>query len=231
MHSKLNPSVEKAYRYLLNVIMSFELAPSEQISDSQIAKALDISRAPVREAILLLITDGMIQSVDGKMIVAPMNLDDIVDILRVRTALETECLTIISSNGWLSKRKETALKNIHDRFAASADSGSLSDQYAFDDAFHMELVDAAGSPRIKAITDQMRLQMQRARWLNLAVPSRQISSIQEHALLLDAILSHDLPLAIQRMREHMSNSEQSFRNILSNEQTQHLAKAISSFFD
>ncbi len=230
MHGKMSPSVTKVYDHLLKSIMSFELAPGDTISDSQIAKGLNVSRAPVREAVLLLVTDGIIQSSQGKMIVAPMNLEDIVDILHVRAALETECLRIIAENGWLSKKQEATLKNIHTQLASSSDSGSLSKHYSYDDAFHAEIVNASRSPRIKAITEQLRLQMQRARWLNLAVPERQLASIEEHAGLLSAILAHDLSLAIARMNEHIANSEKSFRNILSNKQTLQLGKAIGSFF-
>lgn len=231
MNKKLNPAVALAYDYLLKRITSFELKPGEHVYDRQIASVLNISRAPVREAILCLVSDGMLQFVDGKTIVAPINIEDIVDILRVRTALETESLYILNEKGWLTKAQENRLKEIHERFAGSSHKNSLSEHYHYDDAFHAALIEAAGSPRIIAITEQMRLQMQRARWLNLTIPDRQTESLQEHQRLLEAILAHDLPLAVKRMHEHMKNSEASFQSVFSSVEMQQLAKAIESFFN
>ena len=231
MLREMNPNVAIAYRYLLKGIMSFEFEPGRAIVDSQIAKQLDMSRAPVREAVLQLVTDGMVQSVDGRMTVTPINIDDIVDIIHVRSALETECFRMIDQNGWLTPEQEETLVRIHRQMSESSDTDSISEHYKYDDAFHAEIVNAAHSPRFTAITEQMRMQMQRARWLTITIPSRRQESAREHQAILDAILRHSLSDAQDAMRLHLVNCQCAFRRVLDSKQTKQMVKAIGCFLD
>lgn len=98
MREQMTPQVSLAYNYILNSILTFKFAPNTFVSDNQVAKELGISRAPVREAIWKLVTDGLIKSSpEGKMIVAPINMSDIADIFHIRSALENEAIRIIAS--------------------------------------------------------------------------------------------------------------------------------------
>ena len=229
MDRKMNQSVEKAYNYLLNAIISFELPPEQPLSYCQIAKQLELSRSPVRDAIMLLQGDGLAAVQNGKTIVAPMTMDDVIDILNVRIALECECIRIIAENGWLSAEQEEKMKSLHNGIVEFQSADNLSAHYDADDRFHCALIGYAGSARIIRITDQLRLQMQRVRWLNRAVPERMTATIAEHETLLDAIVRHNEHDAIAAMRTHLKNSEESFRNVLNDESAKCFARAMNSF--
>jgi len=227
----MTTNVAKAYNEMLQKIFSFELEPGAALSDNQLAKELGMSRAPVREAILILTMDGLVQNLDGKSIVSSINITDIIDIMHVRNALETESLQIIAENGWLSASQAIELQEIHEELLTANKKGDISAQYFQDDVFHSTLASYSNSPRILNFLNQMKLQMQRARWLNLAIPERQDISAQEHSDLLKAILDKDLDSSVNCLYQHLKNSELSFRHIFSDKQTQQLAKAISNFFN
>ncbi len=231
MQHKSNSQVAIAYESIRDQIVSCALAPETPVSDNKFAKALNMSRAPIREAILLLQMDGLIQAnPEGKMIVAPLGLGDIVDILHVRCALESEALLLIAQKGWLTPAQEETLTRIHEDMASCMEPTRFSEHYRYDDLFHSTLVAYAGNGRIQQVLERMRLQMQRARWLNVAIPERRASAVQEHRALLECILAKDQPGAIAQLRAHFCSSENAFRTVLNNKQIQAIATMIGGFY-
>jgi DNA-binding GntR family transcriptional regulator len=227
---RMSVQVSSAYELIRNRILSYEMAPGSVISELKLAQDFAMSRAPIREAILLLIMDGLVQNSAKKLIVAPLKLEDIIDILHIRIALESEAIRIIAQGGWLTKNQEEKLEKIHLKFSRAADQATISEHYRYDDMFHAELTSYSHSVRIIEILGQMRLQMQRARWLNLVVQSRQSVSTQEHANLLEAIKAKDCDQAVACIQLHLSNSAEAFRKALTDKQVKQIANIISHFF-
>lgn len=231
MRIKDSSQVAIAYEKLRDQIISYAMLPGTPVSDNKIARELEMSRAPVREAVLLLQTDGLIQTNDdGKIIVSPISLEDVIDILRVRRALEAEAVRLIAERGWLTAEEESELKGIYEKMAACASPESVWEHYALDDLFHSRIAEYSRSIRIRDMLGRMRLQMQRARWLNTANPGRQSSAVGEHQALTEAILAHDLERSVEALRVHFRNSEEAFCAVLQNRQMQVLACMIGNFF-
>ena len=93
---------------------------------------------------------------------APIKLDDIVDIIHVRSALKSEAVRLLAKSGWLNEQQAQTLQDIHSRFVSAAAKSDASEQYELDDLFHATFVEYSGSQRIISMLGQMRLQMQRA---------------------------------------------------------------------
>lgn len=219
--------VSIAYDAIRDQILTYALLPDAQLSDNQLSKELNMSRAPIREALLLLQMDGLVQiNVKGQTRVSPVCYEEISDILTIRSALETEAIRIIVKGGWLSQAQEAELQEIHCQYCGSSD---LSEHYRYDDLFHQKLAAFSGSPRINSILSQMRLQMQRARWLNLVNPTRRDSAIEEHRRLLDALCAHEESAALQALVEHLNNSRSAFSAVLNDKQIMKLSAVIQAF--
>lgn len=224
--------VSYAYGYLRDQIISYKFQPGEHLSDYHIAKSLKMSRAPIREALLRLHMDGLVQTnADGRICVTSINMDEIADILNVRRALESEALSLIADNNWLTAQQEESLLEIHEKQkkCSCGESPDLNLNYEYDDLLHQQLVSYSRSPRIAKMLKQLQLQMQRARWINILNHQRYAEALMEHQNLLEAILAKDKALSISCLRVHMQNSEQAFRNILESEQIPQIAATISSF--
>ena len=134
--------------------------------------------------------------------------------MNVRLALESEAIRIIAAKGWMSPEQEQELRRIQDVMDEHVKNKDFRQQYLSDDEFHQTLVEACGSPRIISFLDRMRLQMLRARWLNVTMPQRQEETIEEHEAFLAAFLGHDLENSLRLMREHLSHSIEAFREML-----------------
>lgn len=232
MRQKNNSQTVLAYESIRDQIISYTLSPGSAISDNKLAKELGMSRAPIREAILRLQMDGLIRvNNDGKMIVAPIGIDDIVDILHIRCALESEVVVLIAETNWLNAEQEQKLQEIHYQMKESMQQSKVSNEYLYDDLFHSTLIGYANSDRIEDILGRMRLQMQRVRWLNVANSERHEDAIKEHEEILACLLAHNQNGCIQALRTHFYNSAAAFRAVLENKQMQTLAAMISNFFN
>ena len=232
MDRKMSPQVAAAYNIIQKRIISCDMSPESQISDYQLAMELGMSRAPVREALLLLAMDGLVRNPIGeKMTVSPIRLEDIEDILHVRNALECEAVKIIAGRGWLSAEQENELKSLHESFSKAATLSTVSEHYMLDDKFHSTIVDYSKSERIIDIISQMRLQMQRARWLNLAVPSRQAIATREHEDLLYAIVGKDKYKSLNCIETHLANSLAAFRKAFDDKHIKQLVVTISNYYN
>lgn len=78
--------------------------------------------------------------------------------------------------------------------------------------------------------DQMRLQMQRARWLNQIMPERQKSAVEEHTQIISALLGKDLDQSICAIRQHLTNSEHAFETVYHSGHMRQISKMLSSVF-
>lgn len=213
MARKKGPQVDDAYEYIKNKIMTFEFAPGSDISDYKLEQQLEMSRSPIREAIMRLSSDGLIEVANNKTIVAPMTLKDIVEICQVRKAIEIAAIEILFEN---SGPGQPLLDSLLERMESMKRAGDLAKNYALDDQFHSLLLEAAANSRIMDIGNKMRLQISRARWLNIFMPSRLGYANSEHAEIYDALAARDMERAKAAMGKHLDNSTESFEAVLSN---------------
>lgn len=234
MSTKKGSLASASYEYLKERILSYSILPGDTVSDYQIAAELGVSRAPVREAIMMLSADGLVETGEtGKTVVTHIRLSDIIDILHVRRAVETEAVRIIAENGWLSEAQERELTEVFNSLAAttSGESVSIQENYRLDDLFHKTITGFSGNNRIMQIVAQMTIQMQRARWLNIAAPTRMGRSFDEHKAIYDAVISKDEQRAIHSTAVHLKNSETSFANLLTNHDMKQIMTGIYSLFN
>jgi DNA-binding GntR family transcriptional regulator len=105
------------------------------------------------------------------------------------------------------------------------------ENYQYDDDFHTTIIRFSGNRRMAQMQGQMNLQMQRARWLNIAVPLRQHASQNEHKEIYEAILGRDETRAAAAVEAHLRNSEQSFRQVFNDPALKQVMAGIHHFFN
>lgn len=211
MARKKGPHVDAAYQYIKDRILTFEFAPGSEISDHKLEQNLGMSRSPIHEATLQLMADGLIDKINGKLIVSPVNLKDIIEICQVRRSIEISALEIIRDHGGLTKEKTAQLESLLKKMTQSDD---IMENYRLDDQFHSLLMEAAGNSRMIDISNKMRLQIFRARWLTVMTPHRLPEANKEHAKIVETLKENDFPKCLEAMSEHLSNSEKNFEYVL-----------------
>ena len=182
-------AVNLATNYILKKIENYELSAGDIVSDLELSKEFDMSRTPIREAIMSLIDSGILERTATKVVVKSITLADITEILQVREAIDQKAASIIIVTGGLSAVQEKEFSAIHTELLHNITFGDFSKNFQTDELFHRKLIEYSGNSRLLDISERLSLQSQRLRWISTLTPSRYISTHNEHTAILEALFN------------------------------------------
>ncbi len=220
-------SAEIAAQKILFKIENYELKAGDTISDSVLAEEIGISRTPVREAIMELVSNGVLERKKNKIIVSPITLSDIIEIIELRDCIEQKAVELIINHGGLNNEQRQSLVDLQNGILESISNFDISTTFYYDHLFHSMLFDIADNHRLKVVYDTIILQTQRLRWLAQLTPPRFVNSYKEHQLILDAIFLNDIKSAQNSIHTHLLNTLDNYKTILSSPQIIHAVTEIS----
>lgn len=203
---------EKAYEEIKRRIVFFELKPMEKLFETELANELKISRTPVREALLMLQNERLIESVVGKgFFVKKLTQKEVREYLAIRIALEDFIAPLIIEN--ITKSEVKALKkNIMDAEKA-IEKDDLYGLIAYETGFHKILYQSSRSEvfveTISHLTD--KFQWLRAIALNAQGGGQQ--SVGDHVRICEAIEQKDLNGLKTAGKEHLRHAEEKFEAV------------------
>jgi DNA-binding GntR family transcriptional regulator len=190
------------YQALRTDIVSLRRMPGDPIVEKDIGAQFGVSRTPVREAILRLAAEKLIEIVPQfGTFVARIPLDVLPEALVIRKALED--VTVRGAAERATRAQITALQaNLHQQRDAIA-AGDLDGFRQVDDAFHAAIAEAAGYPGIWPVVQSVKIQVDRYCHLTLPKPGRMARLVREHTAICKAIADHDPDRAADKLVEHV----------------------------
>jgi DNA-binding GntR family transcriptional regulator len=199
-------SAERAYRALKNLILSNELPAGSQLLEQEAALRLGMSRTPIREAMIRLEQDGVVEIRPRHgMRVLPVSAADMREIYDVLTSLEATAAEMVARKGVTAEELQ-GLKDAVGEMEAALASDNLDDWAAADHRFHELLVKLTGNQRLQQIVTQLSEQAHRARMLTLRLRPKPVGSNRDHAMLVDAIAARDGEAARRIHYEHRAKA-------------------------
>jgi DNA-binding GntR family transcriptional regulator len=203
-----------AYDCMRGLILTNKWAPGFQITEQEAATLLEMSRTPVREAMLQLQQEGLaaVKPRHG-LKVLPISPEDMSEIYVILTSLESTAAELAAG-----RRLEDAdlqpMVNASEEMVAALKANDL-DQWAEADArFHLALLDLADNKKLTAIVLNFMDRVHRARRLTLHLRPTPHASTDEHQALVDAIRSGDAVAAGKIHRAHRERAKQEMLAIL-----------------
>jgi GntR family transcriptional regulator of gluconate operon len=149
---------EAALSAIRQAILRGDLAPGQRLVESDIAEQLGVSRAPVREALRQLETEGLVVSAPHRgSFVAELSATDLREIYTLRAALESLAVRIVTEKA--SAETLAQLRQAVADMAGAAREGDLARLAALDMSFHEMLCRAAGHSRLLDIWLSMTAQI------------------------------------------------------------------------
>lgn len=151
-----------ALNYLVQNIISGKYKPKDKINEVSVAKKLGISRAPIREAIKELSSQGLVIKIPRKgTYVVELSEKDVKEIYQIRVNLESSIIDKIIENNLL---KEKDFNFLAEKIAISDDDFNNKKNLINreDIKFHQYLWQKANSPRRLKILTALHLQLQMA---------------------------------------------------------------------
>ena len=193
---------EHAYRELRRRILENEMPAGTSMLEQEVAAQLGMSRTPVREALIVLAKEGMVEVRPRQgMRVLPVSADDMEEIYQILTALEAEAAGDIARRG-LPKRRLKALRDAVRQMDEALESDDLVGWAAADARFHQLLIDGSRNARLRALVQQFWDQAHRVRMLTLRLRPKPTTSNRDHLALVEAIERRDGDAAQAIHREH-----------------------------
>ncbi len=182
-------------------IVGMELMPRTPLRDAELCARFGTSRTPVREALIRLGEEGLVDIVpQSGTFVSRIPIGAIPEAVLVRQALEGVTAEAAARTGAAGLARVDAALEAQRGLAARRDTRGFHDA---DEAFHEAIAILAGHPNIWRLLRQVKVQLDRARRLTLPAPGRMDQVIVEHVSVRDAIARADAAGARAAMTAHL----------------------------
>jgi DNA-binding GntR family transcriptional regulator len=191
---------------LREAVMSGTLPQGSQVGEVMLATQFGVSRGPVREAMQLLVQEGLLRSIPHRGIfVVELAEADVRDIYDARLAVESAAVLAIMRRADVEKVARR-LDTVVARMAAAAERGDGASLSRGDLAFHELLVAQSGSVRLQRMASTLLVETRMclaALTETYVAPTR---LVDEHTELVAAIRSGDTARALATLDEHMRDA-------------------------
>jgi DNA-binding GntR family transcriptional regulator len=196
-------NVEEVYRRVRELILEGEIPPGTGMSQVAMADDLGVSRTPLREALRMLQSEGLVDAqANRRVTVKPISATDLEELVVMRVALETEAVRL--SVARLAPEDIAALEG---RLAEMAHFAGAKDYARWQQphtAFHRGLTAPAGA-RVNAMLGQLSDHAERYRRVHIA-RSPKAWQTAGHREILDAAKKGDREGCARLMAAHLSSN-------------------------
>lgn len=202
---KRGSASQQLHESLRSRIVSLDLEPGHAISRAEIAAEYRVSLTPVRDALIKLEQEGLIETFpQSKTEVSRIDLKHAQETHMLRLSVELEIVRRIAQ---MSEKDTTrAARSLLAQQSAARDVGDFASFARLDRAFHLSLYQVIGMENLYDVIEARSGHIDRLRNLNLPDPGKVQSILDCHGRILDAIEAGDADAACAALREHLSGT-------------------------
>ncbi len=206
--------VDRAYGAIKQRLMGNHYPPNLQILEQDLAGQLEMSRTPVREALIRLEREGLVEIIPRRgMRVVPLSPEDMREIYEIMICLEARAAERLAERH-PTESEIAPMIEAHRDMVESLERGDLDSWAAADDRFHRNLIELAGNRRLTQIAFATADQIHRARMVTLRIRPLPRKSNDDHMAVIDAILAGDAKRAYETHANHLINARAMLTKIL-----------------
>ncbi|MGB6008109.1 GntR family transcriptional regulator [Castellaniella sp.] len=198
------PLGNRVYDHLKHAVLMQQMPPGTLLQESELGQRFNVSRTPVREALRILLSEGLIRRHGRFYQVTTITVREIRDIFEVRDALERTAVRL-----FIERAPNAALKGLQDiieRQAAALSAGDLASFISLDREFHLSIAEKAQNPllfrQISSVHDKVMLIHGKGAE---TTPTWFDGVIAEHTRILNALHRRDSTVADGEMRYHLNS--------------------------
>lgn len=196
---------QTAYTALRNEILSGRLRPGIRLKVQELSLRFNVSPGAVREALARLLPERLVVSEAWKGFrVAPVSIEELEDVTRVRVLLETICLRQSIAAGtieWEVRVVAAHHRLMHVTKLVAPAIGSSEEWGEAHADYHLALVEGCGSPWLLRLREILWGQSERYRRLSSTVFVAR-DGHAEHSEITDAVMTRDADRACRLITDH-----------------------------
>jgi DNA-binding GntR family transcriptional regulator len=207
--------VDAAYAGIRRRILDNRWAPGHQALEQALALELGMSRTPVREALIRLANEGLVEVVPRHgMRVLPVSPSDMQEIYEILTSLEAMAAELVARRAPAAAELAPLEKASRDMDKALK-KGDLDAWAEADERYHRHLIELCGNRKLAAIVYNYWDRAHRARMFTLRLRPKPVDSTREHLAVVEAIRRGDAVAARELHRAHRERGSRELTEILS----------------
>ncbi|WGS52201.1 GntR family transcriptional regulator [Paraburkholderia sp. D15] len=201
-------STDAVYQQLRAKILSNEFRPGMQLLERDLVDLFGVSRTPVREALVRLQKENLLQIVPRHGIrVRQVSLADVEEINQVQTSLEATAAGIVAAAN-LRAKDLAPFDHACQALERAREKSDLDAWGAADETFYAHLLKLGGNPRLAQIVNECWDQIRRVRDLTLRLTALADLPMDRHRAILDAIRHGDVAQAELLCRDYRASCVQ-----------------------
>lgn len=198
------PLHEEATDRLRDLIVQGRLVPGERLNERLLSVQLGLSRTPLREAIKVLATEGLVELLPNRgAIVSHMDTARLSETLVVMGALEALAGELACINATDAQVNE--IRALHYEMLAYHARGDLAGYFKFNQAIHLKIVKYSGNTMLFNAYRQLNANVRRARYLANLSRERWDAAVREHDEILAALGARDVKRIKALLSDHLAH--------------------------
>lgn len=206
---------------LRDQIYQHELTPGDAIDEMALCERFGISRTPLREALKVLSSEGLIELIPRRgSFVRSMDIDELNELFPVMMVLEGLCAREAVEKCTTADMQQ--LVNMHEKLETYVEQCNIDAYYEQNFVFHQAVQDLSGNKWLQRVIGDLRKVLRLARHMQLTIPGRLQESLKEHRRIMDAFSKQDPDMADQNMQNHL---KQQWYSLLDKNNKQHIVNS------
>ncbi len=196
---------QRVYDAVKRDLLEGVIRPGERIFDAELCARLQVSRTPVREALLALEREGLIRIVPRQgYFASEISLREALDAYQLRVLLEPIATAMAAKR--ITPTELERLRELADVALDGSDEGFACAVEA-NEAFHVQIAQASGNKRLARIMAGLMADLKRLAYVELRTARAAVSWRDEHHDIIDALARHDTRRAAQVVRESFKRDD------------------------
>jgi len=191
---------------LREFILLGKLGPGMPVRERDLAEAFGISRTPLKEALRILESEGLIDyGPTRRPVVADPSLDEINDWLRVQGALEALAGELACE--FATDKQLARIEHLNTSIKEARDSDGQLEAFRRDMAFHDAIVEASGNRALFESHATYNARLWRVRFLSSQRVESREGTRREHLEIVEALKARDAAAAQRALKQHLQTAE------------------------
>jgi DNA-binding GntR family transcriptional regulator len=202
---KTSSLAEGLYQALKDAIFEGKLSPGDRLTELSVAKHVNISRTPVREALHRLQNERLLESSGRTLVVSKFSMETLGELCSVRETLEGLAAQLASTKK--SSTDIVILEKINEDIRMAVEADKTDEIIKSNFAFHTFIWQMSQNHYLKQELLELRKSINRLQTSTLDSKDRQLETLEEHKEIIHAIKESDGELAEKLTRKHFQKAE------------------------
>ncbi len=198
----------KAVDALRQMILDGELPPGARLSERALGERLGVSRTPLREALRMLASEGLVRHEPNRgAVVAPLDRADIEAMFELLAALEGLAGELAAQR--IDAAQLAEIKALHFEMRAHHARGDRAAYFRANQDIHRHIAAAANNPVLVETFERLNARVKRVRYAANLTPERWAKAVEEHERMIAALDARDGAALRAILEAHLAGKRQS----------------------